>query len=229
MSRSKTRKKKRIREQLSTRDELLCGIHTGGCHRRIEGSVSIDHIIPQSFGPKKKFDGFWNFQAMCVKCNNEDKGGQINGLPSFNCICHYFAITGEDLALVYEDSRPAYKQYNSTHVILSNIVNHPSNEELVKHMNGELESWRNDARIISGRHNSGFVGFSVNPPIGHFVGGIHSMSIEKLNQKPGIYKWQDGKYVPADQYKGHYYKHLHLEDLPTGTKLMTGDTRRSGS
>ena len=161
---------------------------------------------------------------MCAECNNQEKGGQLDGLPSFNCLCHYLAVDGDDLVLVYEDLRPEYKQYSSKHVVWQSIVNHPTNEEMIQFANGELESWRNDARVKIGRHRNGFMGYNVHPPVGHAIQGIHATSVKRFNQKPGIYRWNGKEYVPEDVYRGLYYKHLFPEELSPDSKLRMLDT-----
>ena len=86
------------------RDQRLCGIHFGGCGRKIEEGekYNLDHIIPRALFSKvatrrnAEFNEDWNYQPMHVECNSA-KASQLRGWPRFDCDCHYLQINGRDL------------------------------------------------------------------------------------------------------------------------------------
>ena len=90
---SKQRKKREKKLNLLKRDNYRCGIHLGGCGKKLTlEEISIDHIIPKNIlkdnkeyiQVKKSYKaytkesigkGLFNLQPMCFKCNNEKKQG----------------------------------------------------------------------------------------------------------------------------------------------------------
>ena len=86
------------------RDQRLCGIHFGGCGKRIEKSeqYNLDHIIPRALFSKvapecnAEFNEDWNYQPMHFACNSA-KASQLRGWPRFDCDCHYLQIHGRHL------------------------------------------------------------------------------------------------------------------------------------
>ena len=91
------------RKRLSSllpRDSYMCGIHVGGCGKRIRNraDASVDHIFTKSFF-KDREDGIrpkhyneeWNCQPMHKECNRK-RGGQVYGFPLFTCSCHWLQI-----------------------------------------------------------------------------------------------------------------------------------------
>ena len=99
------------------RDVRRCGIHVGGCGKRIRNrsDASLDHIFTKSF-LKDREDGIrpqdynqsWNCQPMHKACNAK-RGGQIYGFPLFACSCHWLQIDpapkGHVLTLHYRNKR----------------------------------------------------------------------------------------------------------------------------
>ena len=87
------------------RDNYLCGIHAGGCKRKIQHpeASTLDHIYPRTLFrvvPSNKisvgkfqmdFNNPWNLQPMHAKCNSR-KGEHV---PVFECDCHSFLDIGE--------------------------------------------------------------------------------------------------------------------------------------
>ena len=91
----KKQKKKRERKlNLLRRDNYRCGIHLGGCGKKITlEETTVDHIIPQNITKKDKFakikkiykkrtkeslaNGLFNLQPMCSECNNSIKKGKF--------------------------------------------------------------------------------------------------------------------------------------------------------
>ena len=91
----KKQKKRRERKlNLLKRDSYRCGIHLGGCGKKITPEeTSVDHIIPKNILKRyaKKYmrveesykaetkkalgNGLFNLQPMCFNCNNAVKGG----------------------------------------------------------------------------------------------------------------------------------------------------------
>ncbi len=85
---------------LLPRDGYLCGIHVGGCGKRIRNraDASLDHIFTKSYFKDredairpKHYNQEWNCQPMHQECNAE-RGGQIYGFPLFTCPCHWLQI-----------------------------------------------------------------------------------------------------------------------------------------
>ena len=109
------------------RDRGICGVHTGGCGRKLptRKSATKDHIIPASFisfmPPKRKieFNKDWNIQPMCPKCNNELRGGQIHAWPLFKCRCHYLQIGGDGGMYIHDRTRAREKK----HLLVEKAVN----------------------------------------------------------------------------------------------------------
>ena len=88
--------------RLLPRDDHLCGIHVGGCGKRIRNrtEATVDHIFTQSFFKDredsirpKDYNKDWNLQPMHQQCNH-GRGGQIHGFPLFTCSCHWLQIDG---------------------------------------------------------------------------------------------------------------------------------------
>lgn len=82
---------KRITKLLQ-RDNYTCGIHVGGCGKKIErNEATQDHIIPKNYiktrSNNREFIGYWNYQPMHKRCN-EKREGQIIDKPEFKCKCH---------------------------------------------------------------------------------------------------------------------------------------------
>ena len=113
-----TSRKKRSR--LLRRDGHLCGIHLGGCRRRIHsiGGASVDHIFTRSFF--REFDspaevnGDWNCQPMHPQCNQK-RQGQIYGFPLFSCECHWLRIgktsEGHEVVLCYRSEEGKLEEH----------------------------------------------------------------------------------------------------------------------
>lgn len=85
---------------LLSRDKFRCGLHTGGCGKRIlnRADASIDHIVTKSFFKDREdsirprdYNQYWNCQPMHQACNAK-RGGQIYGFPLFTCSCHWLQI-----------------------------------------------------------------------------------------------------------------------------------------
>ena len=88
----KTKMKRERKLNLLKRDSYRCGIHLGGCGKKITlEETSIDHITPQNITKKDNLvkikrrykrrtkeslaNGLFNLQPMCSKCNNSIKKG----------------------------------------------------------------------------------------------------------------------------------------------------------
>lgn len=89
--------KKRL-QQILKRDHYICGLHAGGCRKKIDpnkDNPTLDHIFSKSYTKnnknKDKFKKSWNYQSMCSLCNSK-KGGQLINAPIFTCRCHYIYI-----------------------------------------------------------------------------------------------------------------------------------------
>ena len=115
---------RRKRLRVLKRDQRLCGIHFGGCGRRIEEGekYNVDHIIPRALfsrvakGRNAEFNEDWNYQPMHVACNDA-KASQLRGWPRFDCDCHYLQIGGRDL-YVYTKGHVG----EGMHLLLRDIV-----------------------------------------------------------------------------------------------------------
>ena len=65
---------------------------------RPNSDTNLDHIFPQSFFRDTEFlqtseyDRIWNLQRTHETCNNQEKGGFLNGFPVFHCECHWLQI-----------------------------------------------------------------------------------------------------------------------------------------
>ena len=100
----KAKQKKRLLE----RDGYRCGVHVGGCGRKLTlASTTIDHIVPQNIlriNPKvyDQLAGDESFlQPMCQDCNSARKQGRLD--VAFTCTCHkatFFSLFGRPELLV---------------------------------------------------------------------------------------------------------------------------------
>ena len=80
---------------LLKRDDYRCGIHLGGCGKKITlKETTVDHIIPQNVNKKNKLveikkrykkrtreslaNGLFNLQPMCSECNNSIKKRRVS-------------------------------------------------------------------------------------------------------------------------------------------------------
>ena len=93
-------KARKMLTRLLPRDKNLCGIHVGGCGKRIRNrtDATVDHIFTRSFFKDREdrinpnhYNREWNCQPMHQECN-EGRGGQIYGFPLFTCSCHWLQI-----------------------------------------------------------------------------------------------------------------------------------------
>lgn len=82
-------------QNLLERDNYHCGIHYGGCGKKINSTdiANIDHIIPKTILKNKQgHSTFYKpvfLQPMHESCNSIDKRGQLTKYPEFTCDCHY--------------------------------------------------------------------------------------------------------------------------------------------
>ena len=90
-------KKAALKRRLLKRDGYLCGVHVGGCERKLTlATTTIDHIVPQNIlriDPEVhhklvRDDSF--LQPMCRDCNSARKQGRID--VEFACKCHSASI-----------------------------------------------------------------------------------------------------------------------------------------
>ena len=91
---------RKLLRYLIYRDRNRCGIHLGGCGKRIRNRslASLDHIFTRSFFKDREdsirprdYNKSWNCQPMHQECN-ANRGGQIYGFPLFTCSCHWLQI-----------------------------------------------------------------------------------------------------------------------------------------
>ena len=106
-------KRAALKKRLLERDGYRCGIHVGGCGRKLTlEKITIDHIVPQNIlrvNPEI-FDQLANdesfLQPMCQHCNSARKQGRIE--VEFTCKCHsasFFILFGKpELLVSYEKS-----------------------------------------------------------------------------------------------------------------------------
>ena len=90
---------------------VLCGMHSGGCYKKINycdlGSATIDHIIPSVGLKTYKIDKSMQYkisknagafsifeQLMCRKCNNEDRGNMMSIYNICEC-CKWTVVRKE--------------------------------------------------------------------------------------------------------------------------------------
>ncbi len=90
-------KKAAQKRRLLERDGYRCGVHVGGCGRKLTlATTTIDHIVPQNIlrvDPKVyvQLAGDDSFlQPMCRHCNSAGKQGRIE--VEFTCKCHSASI-----------------------------------------------------------------------------------------------------------------------------------------
>ena len=154
------------------RDQRLCGIHIGGCGRRIaEGEkCNLDHIIPRALFTKvakdriAEFNEDWNCQATHVGCNDA-KASELTNWPRFNCDCHYLQIQGGDM---YVYTRGLVGE--GRHKLLENVVSERSD--------------RVDAQIVmgSGKGGGGKTIFGYwQGRFGYHLPGIAKSNVEMFN------------------------------------------------
>ncbi len=79
--------KKKQKLNILKRDNYKCGIHLGGCGKKLSlDSMTIDHIVPKNILKgckeyKKQFkkykfidNEFFNLQPMCLECKSKKQG-----------------------------------------------------------------------------------------------------------------------------------------------------------
>ena len=111
---------RKLLSYLLSRDEHRCGIHIGGCRKKIPNRAdgSIDHIFTRSFFKDrevsikpKDYNEPRNCQPMHKDCN-KTRGGQIDGFPLFTCLCHWLQIyktsRGHVLRLFYRTNKGTF-------------------------------------------------------------------------------------------------------------------------
>ena len=132
------------RKRAKKRDGDKCGIHLGGCGRRIQWDRKNippgDHIIPESLFSKMaptpdEFQEDWNIQPVHEECGTS-KDNRVSGQgmgelkmlfgrfantpdkwPLFHCNCHFLQVYEEDL---YVCTRGIVEE--SKHKLLPNFV-----------------------------------------------------------------------------------------------------------
>ena len=115
---------KKALRTLNQRDGRRCGIHLGGCGKKIShrDQMSVDHIIPKKIPLSLydeypgSFEGHWNLQVMHAECNSR-KGSDVSRLLDLKCKCHYYEIRDEDLYMVYIGDRGT-----ESHLIVPGVV-----------------------------------------------------------------------------------------------------------
>ena len=97
-----------LKRRLLERDGYRCGVHVGGCGRKLTlATTTIDHIVPQNIlriDPKiyaqlARDESF--LQPMCQDCNSARKQGRLD--VAFTCNCHsatFFSLFGRPELLV---------------------------------------------------------------------------------------------------------------------------------
>ena len=154
------------------RDQRLCGIHLGGCGRRIEegAKYNLDHIVPRALfskvakGRNAEFNEDWNCQPMHEDCNNA-KDSRLSSWPRFACDCHYLKIHGNDLYVHTKD--PVGE---GRHKLLENVVSEKND--------------RVDAKLVigsgKGRGGKTFYGYQKGK-FGYLLPGIAKSHVEVFN------------------------------------------------
>ena len=101
-------KKAALKKRLLKRDGYRCGVHVGGCGRKLTLAITtIDHIVPQNilridpavYAQLAKDESF--LQPMCQDCNSARKQGRLD--VAFTCNCHsttFFSLFGRPELLV---------------------------------------------------------------------------------------------------------------------------------
>ena len=104
-------KRAALKRRLLKRDGNRCGVHVGGCRRKLTlEATTIDHIVPRNIlriNPeiydRLAYDESF-LQPMCKECNNKVKQGRIE--VEFTCKCHsasFFILFGKpELLVSYE-------------------------------------------------------------------------------------------------------------------------------
>ena len=154
------------------RDQRQCGIHLGGCGRRIEegAKCNLDHIVPRALfskvakGRSAEFNEEWNCQPMHTECNSA-KDSKLSGWPRFDCDCHYLQIHGNDLYVYTKDTVG-----EGRHKLLENVVSERNN--------------RVDAKLVIGsgkvRGGKTFYGYQKGK-FGYILPGIAKSHVEVFN------------------------------------------------
>lgn len=253
-NRRRTKEQKRI---LKARDEMLCGIHLGGCGKRVRpNEISVDHIVPQGLCSKQPEKRIANLQLMCKKCDNEVKAGQWSDIPKFNCTCHYFQIENENLVLVYEDMRTEYSKYNAKHVVFEGIIDHPERiraswqkghgfspgeaqhvELLDENSNVVSKMWvfpRKRRMPIDGKMRD-VVGWFTDPvtgrQFGHRIPCVSREQVQPFNveqRNHGPFRHVRDVRFYLPEFRGRAYDKLEMDELPEGSNLFDSSSLPSG-
>lgn len=172
------------------RDQRLCGIHLGGCGRRIEEGAEYnrDHIVPRALfskvakGRNAEFNEDWNCQPMHVDCNNA-KDSKLRSWPRFDCDCHYLQVHGNDLYVHTKD--PVGE---GRHKLIENVVSERNDKV--------------DAKLVIGsgkvRGGKTFNGYQEGK-FGYLLPGIAKSHVEVFNlTERGAVGLSVPKYIELD-------------------------------
>ena len=177
---------------LLSRDGFRCGVHTGGCRKRIlnRADASIDHIFTKSFFKDREdsirprdYNQLWNCQPMHQECNAK-RGGQIYGFPLFTCRCHWLLIDrtaqGHILTMHYRSSKINCKLAVSTKdhdFVFKSPITGPNSSILGGSSEVEISSvWS------MGQSKPGKKGITGKEQMGHAFPRIDPDEVELFNQ-----------------------------------------------
>ena len=223
--------RRKQRGRLLRRDDRQCGVHLGGCGKRIDerDESNVDHIIPSAFFSKvggrsrSLYEHDWNCQPMHAGCNNK-KAAVLAEWPKFRCSCHFLQVEDGHLFVLTRG-----RLGSERHLLLPNVVS-PSKDRV-------------DARMVVGpgklggrRVQGAAVGMKAE--FGYMLPGIAASQVDwfNLHEKarvglpvPKMFELtDDGRVTPvgAEVVKGHLqegdYRHFPSLLMPEGGIALFG-------
>ena len=123
---------KSLKDILLERDGYLCGIHVGGCGKKLAaGDATVDHIIPRNILKTDEITGTLISgddafkQPMCKDCNNSKKHGGLDVM--FSCACHSASLAHSDGRFILS----IYYKMGAFHICTVKIPLEESGEHLM--------------------------------------------------------------------------------------------------
>lgn len=140
---------------------------------------SRDHVMPRAFylnpafgADSKAINGDWNLQVMHKRCN-EQRGGLIQGLPCFQCPCHYYRVSGKDLYVCYRTDQAVQSRLLMKDFVVPTDSGRPNGLAIrVEPVSDNRKSWPKDGRLVIDSSNKSI----------HYVVCINPLLVAQFNE-----------------------------------------------
>ena len=141
---------------------------------------SRDHVMPRAFylnpafgADSKAINGDWNLQVMHKHCN-EKRGGLIQGLPCFQCPCHYYRVIGKDLYVCYRTDQTVQSHSLMTDFVMPTDSERPNGLAIrVEPVSDNPKTWPKDGKLVIDPSNTSI----------HYVVCINPSMVAQFNER----------------------------------------------